>query len=340
MSSKNKRTIQADDPLGLNKLNEQPKRVKTELIPHNVNDPLGLEESSSKRKRRRSSNVTGEITEDKNTTGNKKKFGKNSKNEIFPHGNYRQYYGYRNQDRFSDYRLGLIDKSWICGSDVLDIGCNAGHLTLLLARDHHPRKIVGIDIDPILIQIAQKNIRHYCPTAKKFPDSFASLYGPLRAPYVNTGQNSEGGKEFPENVVFIQGNYVFSQDEFLDRQEPEYDTIIAFSITKWVHLNNGDQGLKRFFHRIYRQLRPGGRLLLEPQPWKSYIRRKKLTKEIEENYSSLKFKPNQFNDFLTSIGFSDPVILTNVEKDGKKSKEKVKGFKGRDIMMFTKPLNI
>ena len=65
---------------------------------------------------------------------------------------------YRNQDRFSDYRLGLINKNWISGSDVLDIGCNAGHLTLLLARDHSPRKIVGIDIDPILIQIAQKNI--------------------------------------------------------------------------------------------------------------------------------------------------------------------------------------
>jgi len=39
----------------------------------------------------------------------------------------------------------------------------------------------------------------------------------------------------------------------------------AFSITKWVHLNNGDAGLKRFFRRIFRQLRPGGRLLLEPQ---------------------------------------------------------------------------
>ena len=148
----------------------------------------------------------------------------------------------------------MIEKSWITGLDVLDIGCNAGHLTLLLARDHHPRKIVGVDIDPVLIQYAQKNIRlvaegpylgfrrntnifkatdknpfrHYCPTEKKFPESFASLYGPLRAPYVNTGQvNSSGGKEFPENVVFIQGNYVFSCDEFLDRQEPEYDTIIG-----------------------------------------------------------------------------------------------------------------
>ena len=63
----------------------------------------------------------------------------------------------------------------------------------------------------------------------------------------------------------FSGNYVFSCDDYLDRQEPEYDTVIAFSVTKWVHLNNGDLGMKRFFRRIYRQLRPGGRLLLEPQ---------------------------------------------------------------------------
>ena len=66
-------------------------------------------------------------------------------------------------------------------------------------------------------------------------------------------------------TVLISGNYVFSCDDYLDRQEPEYDTVIAFSVTKWVHLNNGDLGMKRFFRRIYRQLRPGGRLLLEPQ---------------------------------------------------------------------------
>ena len=72
-----------------------------------------------------------------------------------------------------------------------------------------PRKIVGVDIDPALISYAQKNIRHYCPTEKKFPESFASLYGPLRAPYVNTGQKSSGGKNFPENVVFIQGTFTY-----------------------------------------------------------------------------------------------------------------------------------
>ena len=49
--------------------------------------------------------------------------------------------------------------------DVLDIGCNTGHLTLLVARDLKPRKIVGVDIDEHLISLAQRNIRYerkYC----------------------------------------------------------------------------------------------------------------------------------------------------------------------------------
>jgi len=62
--------------------------------------------------------------------------------------------------------------------------------------------------------------------------------------------------------------------------KPEYDLVICFSVTKWVHLNFGDGGLKRFFRRIYKALRPGGRLILEAQSWKSYSKRKRLTVSI------------------------------------------------------------
>lgn len=74
-----------------------------------------------------------------------------------------------------------------------------------------------------------------------------------------------------------QGNYVLDRDELVDAQRPEYDVVLCLSLTKWVHLNWGDEGLKRMFRRIYRHLRPGGILVLEPQPWSSYCRRKSLT---------------------------------------------------------------
>lgn len=74
-----------------------------------------------------------------------------------------------------------------------------------------------------------------------------------------------------------QGNYVLDRDELVEAQTPEYDVVLCLSLTKWVHLNWGDEGLKRMFRRIYRHLRPGGILVLEPQPWSSYGKRKTLT---------------------------------------------------------------
>lgn len=74
-----------------------------------------------------------------------------------------------------------------------------------------------------------------------------------------------------------QGNYVLERDDLVDLQREEYDVILALSISKWIHLNWGDEGLKRTFRRIFLQLRPGGKLVLEPQEWSSYKRKKKLT---------------------------------------------------------------
>lgn len=49
-----------------------------------------------------------------------------------------------------------MKKKYFKKRDVLDIGCNAGYFTISLAEHFHPRMIVGIDIDGILVQKARK----------------------------------------------------------------------------------------------------------------------------------------------------------------------------------------
>lgn len=75
----------------------------------------------------------------------------------------------------------------------------------------------------------------------------------------------------------FQENYVPDSEEGVTSTRAQFDVILALSITKWVHLNWGDAGLRRMFRKMFHHLRPGGRLILEPQPFNSYARKKKLT---------------------------------------------------------------
>ncbi|XP_041657245.1 7SK snRNA methylphosphate capping enzyme isoform X2 [Cheilinus undulatus] len=311
----------------------------------------------------------------------------------FQYGNYNKYYGYRNPGTSEDPRIRVLRPEWFEGKDVLDLGCNSGHLTLYIAKMLRPARILGLDIDSGLVNAARKNIRHYLSelqtqearravqgtkqeerngnkshTDKKhneaesgdengravkgesgpaeaandndcchtdeagtqrqdskteemeqgdcdspptdqsvscsFPVSLRISRGPIAAPPLTETSSTQPG-EFPSNVSFVKANYVLDSDNLLVTQRPEYDVILCLSVSKWVHLNWGDSGLKRLFKRVYRHLRPGGLFILEPQPWESYVRRKKLTDNINRNYNSIRLKPDQFSSYLTTeVGFS------------------------------------
>ncbi|GLV35998.1 uncharacterized protein CBL_09784 [Carabus blaptoides fortunei] len=269
------------------------------------------------------------------------------KNKAYQYGNYNRYYGYRNPNHEVDSRLRCFaaHRHIFEGKDILDIGCNIGHITLSIARDFGAKSVVGIDIDKKLIGIARKNVRHYvncndsprdeseCSSRpdksdKCFPISMPILYGPVDVPGM---QNDEvRGQGFPHNVTFVQGNYVLEDDSLLCTEQPQFDVILCLSITKWLHLNWGDAGLKQAFRRMYAQLKPGGKLILEPQSWASYKHKKTLTETIYKNYNSIEFFPEKFTQYLLSseVGFAKSEIMGQPHHTAK-------GFQ-RPIQVFTR----
>ncbi|KAL1497830.1 hypothetical protein ABEB36_008721 [Hypothenemus hampei] len=268
-------------------------------------------------------------------------------NKRFQYGNYNRYYGYRNACNETDHRLKVFSyyPYLFENKDILDIGCNIGHITLSIARDFKARSITGIDIDSKLISIARKNVKHYVKTAESasprieinskshksssefFPLSLPILYGPIDIPGFH---DTHLGREFPNNVIFKQCNYVLEDESLLALEQPQFDVIICLSVTKWIHLNWGDNGLKIAFRRMYEQLRPGGKLILEPQHWASYKSKKKLTEIIYRNYKAIDFFPDKFRDYLLSpaVGFAKSEILGFPQ-------HKSSGFR-RPIQVFTK----
>ncbi|TKR76866.1 hypothetical protein L596_017941 [Steinernema carpocapsae] len=252
----------------------------------------------------------------------------------FRYGNYNRYYGTRlgkatkgnDQD---DPRLEMLPKHYFEHKSVLDIGCNVGYLTMKIAKRYGPRRVVGIDIDDILIGLARKHIRNFCPKDVKIDEK-------TRYPESFFDGNYEPGNldiKFPDNVWFRVENYVLPDDYLLDAVTPEFDVIMALSITKWIHLNWGDAGLKRFFDRAFRHLRPNGVFIVEPQDFKTYGKKSNLTPEIKENYKNIELKPDGFREHLEGLGF------VYVEAKEPPKKTVTKGY-DRPILFFKKPFNL
>ncbi|KAE9009613.1 hypothetical protein PR001_g16398 [Phytophthora rubi] len=107
------------------------------------------------------------------------------------------------------------------------------------------------------------------------------------------------GSEFPLNVIFKREDIVADA-----HAGKEYDFITCFSVTKWIHLFHGDEGIKKVFEKIYELLTPGGRLIIEPQPWKSYHKRKFTSDVTAANYPKIQLRPKDFPKHLVeAVGF-------------------------------------
>ncbi|GAA5984757.1 hypothetical protein JCM10908_003490 [Rhodotorula pacifica] len=257
-------------------------------------------------------------------------------------GNYLGYYRRRREVQHGaiDERLELIPKDWIAGKRILDVGANAGEVSIELAQRFRAAEIVGVDIDPDLTQQARRNVdlawSRQAPVPRLtedaaslrrngekdsmqdhrrgeeagadltvedtayFPTSMARMYGYLPHPrgLVRTyteptatsprrnrrSQDLVENVFFPENIVFETADWVNTP---LQADREGYDVIFALSVTKWIHLQGLNPGLLAFFRRCFDCLRPGGRLVLEPQPFSSFAKTAKAMPELQERYDKL-----------------------------------------------------
>nr|CAD2133623.1 unnamed protein product [Meloidogyne enterolobii] len=212
-------------------------------------------------------------------------------------------------DFSDDPRVSFFCPDWFFEKSILDLGCNAGRFAITLARRCQPKKVIGIDLDQHLIGAARKNIRHFADKEAKltsrFPASFPANFGPISAP------STSSGSKFPDNIWFFCQNYVLNSDDELEKVTEEFEIIFALSLTKWIHLNWGDVGIRRFFHRAFRQLKTGGRFVLETAPYKDYIKHcnkkgsEKPPEEVLNNLSKIAFHPEEFTEYLlNNVGFN------------------------------------
>lgn len=179
-------------------------------------------------------------------------------------GNFINYYTFHNaQQRISKLHPQMFPKHSSNSILCLDVGCNTGELTkelhqylksIYLDQETH---ILGIDIDPKLIERAK----------------------------ASNNLN---------NVTFIAANIMEEHDviqKYLaSHGQEKFNISFCFSVTMWIHLNNGDEGLFDFLKYLKDISRV---IIIEPQPWNCYREAQKRLKRSGstfEHYKKLKIR--------------------------------------------------
>lgn len=153
---------------------------------------------------------------------------------------------------------------------------------------------MGIDIDPILVERANEknktdNIQFYC-------------------------------------MDFMDDNSLILIKDYLKKRKlSKFDAVFCFSITMWIHLNYGDDGLKRFLKEICNL---GELIIIEPQPWKCYksaVKRMKLSNSVFPLFKELQITQGVENEI-------DQFILENCK--AVKLYESKRSEWGRKVIVF------
>ncbi|CAK9252434.1 unnamed protein product [Sphagnum jensenii] len=226
------------------------------------------------------------------------------------------YHNYYKRNVLGLERIDLLEENWFRNRKCLDIGCNEGKLTALIAEKYQPTSVLGIDVDRVLIEAANSIIKraNFSLASKQLSQptssssSSSSPFIPMSVlkkkllPTPSSSFSLPSTSAFPRNLRFE------CADIFAYHSSPmasTFDTILCLSVSKWIHLNLGDEGLLRFFRTLFDLCSSGGLLVFEFQTWKSYLNKKKVNEHIKQVFPTIQIRPEMFEGILTNkIGFT------------------------------------
>lgn len=178
-----------------------------------------------------------------------------------PFGNYMGYYKKRLVGG-GDPRLEFLDRNYFVHKRVLDVGCNDGFVTVHIASQCEPLLVRGMDFDASLVRAANNRLRQ-----------------------------QEGEKKI-SRVEFVEGDATKDIGP-----AGGWDVVMLLSVTKWLHLNTGDEGVRKVFFSIHEALTSGGLFILEPQSYASY-RKKAKTQQQRQILKQIQMRPSDFPKVL------------------------------------------
>ncbi|KAK9785781.1 hypothetical protein WJX73_007680 [Symbiochloris irregularis] len=203
-----------------------------------------------------------------------------------------------------DPRLQVLQKQWFSNKRCLDIGCNAGLISIALALRFGTASMLGVDIDQNLIHQSCRNL-----TA-----AHSAAHEELRATQQHGTRDSRQVFSAQRKIAVARRKALsqvwFRQEDFVtaEHEPATIDCVTCLSVTKWVHLNGGDAALQQLFSAVHKVLTPGGHFVLEAQPWSSYKRARHKVARQGGSFSpltDLNMHPSGFCDYLVkTLGFA------------------------------------
>ncbi|WBW71108.1 Bin3 family, 7SK RNA methyltransferase Bmc1 [Schizosaccharomyces osmophilus] len=256
------------------------------------------------------------------------------------YGNYQNYYSMRGDGSVLDSRIKALPYDLFENTSVLDVGCNNGTITTQVASLFNVKYALGIDIDLTLIKKAEKHLEFvasrigpsndHCPMISRhnfYPISSIKKFSRIQKKF----QGSLNEQGFPHNVQFQ------AVDIQRWQSKKRFHTILALSITKWIHLNGLDEGLLAFFKNMHAVLETDGALIIEPQSWDSYLKAAKKNSIFERSLPKIRIRPENFPEILEQNGFDLQTVVSS--EDTKPKNYEQKGFLKRDVFVYRKKRN-